>query len=103
MQAAEPLSYCIETVEGTFTSTAATAVFGSPCKRIDGETVRRIPRWCLLTFSGIVFPETCHRLRGQFLKQEAEDSSAGANSYSSGQMKSMEAMARFTHQNFIHW
>ena len=40
----------------------------------DGETVRRIPRWCWLPFSGIFSPETNHCRRGRFFTRVAGDS-----------------------------
>ena len=40
----------------------------------DGETERRIPRWCSQSFSGIVSPETVDLLDGRFRERETEDS-----------------------------
>jgi hypothetical protein len=40
----------------------------------DGETERRIPRWCSQSFSGIVSPETVHLLDGRFREHETEHS-----------------------------
>ena len=43
----------------------------------DGETVRRIPRWCWLPFSGIFSPETNHCHRGRFFARVGGDSQIG--------------------------